>query len=397
LGTLSVVNSTIAGNVAVFDGGGIRALNDTGTTLVNDTIAANTAGTAGGGLDTQSPSAPVTLQNTIVAANIAKGAPSDCAAAGGAIASHGHNIHQSGACGLAGAGDKSANPMLGPLADNGGPTRTMAVIFGSPAIDGGDPAACPATDQRGVRRPQGTVCDVGAFEAALPAPVALTGAATQVAGRSAILHGAVRPNGANTTTYFQYGSGTAYRATTGRQVLIGYGSQPSTAAKLTGLRRGTEYHFRLVAISAFGVSYGADHRFATPPGIDHITNLKIRPSTIVGASAGPPFVVAKAHKRSTTGAIVSYTNSQPAAVTFTVQRPVAGRSHGGRCTKPTKQNHNGRLCTFVQVDAAGAHKFRFTARLHGHKLRPGRYRLRARPKNAAGTGPIADAQFRVKK
>jgi hypothetical protein len=56
------------------------------------------------------------------------------------------------------------NPLLGPLGDNGGPTRTHALGAGSPAIDAaGD--ACPATDQRGVARPLGARCDIGSYEA----------------------------------------------------------------------------------------------------------------------------------------------------------------------------------------------------------------------------------------
>ncbi len=56
------------------------------------------------------------------------------------------------------------DPLLAPLADNGGPTFTMALLPGSPAIDAGDDASCPATDQRGVSRPQGAHCDIGGFE-----------------------------------------------------------------------------------------------------------------------------------------------------------------------------------------------------------------------------------------
>jgi CSLREA domain-containing protein len=58
----------------------------------------------------------------------------------------------------------SGDPFLGPLQDNGGFTQTMALGAGSPAIDAGDDANCPATDQRGVTRPQGAGCDIGAYE-----------------------------------------------------------------------------------------------------------------------------------------------------------------------------------------------------------------------------------------
>jgi hypothetical protein len=56
------------------------------------------------------------------------------------------------------------DPLLGDLTDNGGPTRTMALLFGSPAIDAGNDAVAPETDQRGVARPQDPASDIGAFE-----------------------------------------------------------------------------------------------------------------------------------------------------------------------------------------------------------------------------------------
>ena len=56
------------------------------------------------------------------------------------------------------------DPFLGPLADNGGFTQTHALGAGSSAIDAGDPSFCPATDQRGVVRPIGSGCDIGAYE-----------------------------------------------------------------------------------------------------------------------------------------------------------------------------------------------------------------------------------------
>ena len=63
------------------------------------------------------------------------------------------------------ANDKAGvDPLLGPLADNGGLTRTHALLAGSPALDAGDDAAAPATDQRGIARPQGAASDIGSFE-----------------------------------------------------------------------------------------------------------------------------------------------------------------------------------------------------------------------------------------
>ena len=62
------------------------------------------------------------------------------------------------------AASQSTDPLLGTLQDNGGPTDTLALQTGSPAIDAGTDTGCPAADQRGTARPQAAACDIGAFE-----------------------------------------------------------------------------------------------------------------------------------------------------------------------------------------------------------------------------------------
>ncbi|MBI2913013.1 MAG: hypothetical protein HYY03_03745 [Chloroflexi bacterium] len=168
-GTLIVRDSTVSGNVmeAPFGsrlGGGIASGGS--ATLTNSTIAGNSAGVEGGGI--YSGSGTLTLTNTVVSGN----AGGDCS---GPIASSGHNLDSDGSCSFSGPGDISnADPLLGPLAENGGPTMTHALLPGSPAIDGGDEAACAASDQRGAFRPQDgdgdgdAACDIGAYEAPPP-------------------------------------------------------------------------------------------------------------------------------------------------------------------------------------------------------------------------------------
>jgi len=86
----------------------------------------------------------------------------DCS---GTITSLGHNLESADPCAFAATGDLSnTNPLLGPLADNGGKTLTLALLPGSPAINAGTNVGCPATDQRGVPRPQFGTCDIGAYE-----------------------------------------------------------------------------------------------------------------------------------------------------------------------------------------------------------------------------------------
>ena len=104
----------------------------------------------------------VSSTNSIIANN--NGIFPDC---GSPINSLGHNIDSDGTCGLTAAGDQSnTDPMLRDLLPGGGSGSPMvhALMPGSPAIDAGDNAACPAKDQRGVVRPVGAACDVGAFE-----------------------------------------------------------------------------------------------------------------------------------------------------------------------------------------------------------------------------------------
>ncbi len=107
----------------------------------------------------------VCLTNTIVGHGTAI---SNCL---GLITDGGHNISSDGSCNFTTAGSlNNADPRLASLADNGGPTPTLALLPGSPAIDAGDSAACTPYDQRGVARPVGAACDIGAFEA--PSPLA---------------------------------------------------------------------------------------------------------------------------------------------------------------------------------------------------------------------------------
>ncbi len=158
----SFTNVTISGNQAGGDGGGIYVY-EQDFAILNSTIVNNTA--QGGAIYIFDPQSVLTLTNTIVANN----QWSNCA--GFPPLSGGHNLDSGITCGLIAPGDLSnTNPVLGPLQDNGGPTETHTFTGPSPAIDGADNASCPATDQRGILRPQGPSCDIGAVEFILPDP-----------------------------------------------------------------------------------------------------------------------------------------------------------------------------------------------------------------------------------
>lgn len=178
-GKLTITNSTITANQAadywpagVPYGGGIT--NVGGTVLIsNSTISNNSAlihtpfGTAssyGGGIYNKSTTG-VTFQNSILANNTSGG---NC---NGSVSSHGYNLSSDATCSFNGSGDqKNINPQLGPLKNNGGPTQTMALPVGSPAINAGNPSGCTdgsgnllTTDQRGYPRPNPNACDMGAY------------------------------------------------------------------------------------------------------------------------------------------------------------------------------------------------------------------------------------------
>ena len=178
LGDLTAINSTITGNSVenpgLNMGGGIQAaldpadLDGSKAVLLNTTIAGNAvaAGGAGGGFNINNPTAGVvttfTVTNTIIAGNTANGA-TDCGSV--VTVTSANSIGGDASCMfLDPASKQNTNPLIGPLADNGGPTDTMALLAGSPAIDAGTNTGCPATDQRGVARPQGSACDIGAYE-----------------------------------------------------------------------------------------------------------------------------------------------------------------------------------------------------------------------------------------
>jgi hypothetical protein len=180
--TLTITNSTLDGNQASGDinsaGGGINSV-DGALVLNNSTLSGNVATATGSGYGSGiangrcfvdgSASFSVTLQNSIIANS--KGG--NCY---GPMTSNGYNLSSDDTCHFKSAGDlNNTHPELGPLKNNGGPTKTKAELLGSPTIDAGNPSGCTdsrghllKTDQRGEPRPgkykHDKRCDMGAFE-----------------------------------------------------------------------------------------------------------------------------------------------------------------------------------------------------------------------------------------
>ena len=204
LGTLTVSNSTLSGNSASSPysaGGGISTYDPYGTgtvTFTNVTLTDNRATNVGVGGLYVSAGHPI-LHNTLIAGNFqgATGTTPDDVT-GNLDAGGDNNLigDGSGMTGLVdgingnrvGSASAPIDPLLGPLADNGGPTLTRALLPGSPAIDAGNNAYATEWDQRGApfRRIVNGVIDIGAFEVqarghgtpnrqAVPDPVAVQG------------------------------------------------------------------------------------------------------------------------------------------------------------------------------------------------------------------------------
>jgi hypothetical protein len=158
----ALTNVTLSGNTAS-SGGGMSNLGDSRPRLVNVTFSDNSAQSSGGGMYNDGSASP-RLTNTIVANSSSGG---DCDGPVNGASSYNLIEDATRACGLTNGANGNLigqDPRLDPLANNGGATLTHALQPGSPALDAGANASCPATDQRGLPRPQGPNCDIGAVE-----------------------------------------------------------------------------------------------------------------------------------------------------------------------------------------------------------------------------------------
>jgi hypothetical protein len=398
-GHTTITNSTISENQAA-DGGGLENRNS--LTLLNDTIAGNesTGGHgSGGGID-----GSATATNTIIADNSDnEGHIDNCSEA---LTAGGPNLENGKECGFAAHGGISeANPLLGPLARNGGPTETQRLLPGSPAIEGGANTECPATDQRGIVRPVGLKCDIGAVEYA--PPVASTGTATSITQSSATLNGVVNSLGiGGVTWYFQWGPSTNYGNQTPSTATAALGSE-GVAATLPGLPAGSAIHYRLVVSDSEGTSDGSDQTLTTSSS----------PGTSTGPPARPPLPVLTAVSQSATrwiekkirksktpvGTTFRYTLNVPATVTFKFTQSAPGRKVGKSCVAQTKKNKGKRSCTrtilagtLAVAGKVGTNKVPFAGRLSAaKKLAPGRYTVIVTATNTAGSSVAQKLSFTI--
>jgi hypothetical protein len=196
IGAVTLTNSTVSNNRASLGGGGIAS---GGVIVTNSTVSGNGAGGAGGGIQSSSSAslrfatvvgntAPsganvafdstpfLTLATSASVVALPSGGANCAFGPAGTTNSSGFNFSDDSSCGFTSASDtqNGGNPLLGPLANNGGPTLTRTPMTGSALIDAffpPSPNSCGvAADQRGVIRPQGFGCDIGAVEVVPPPP-----------------------------------------------------------------------------------------------------------------------------------------------------------------------------------------------------------------------------------
>ncbi len=430
-GTPSLVNTTITGNLTGGGGGGGMILNQPATAgqggeggrgggLVSDGGAlaiqhATFSGNGAGGSGTSA--SPLTGLDGVTGAagtpgsgptaNVSSTSLDDITRtifAGGACSTTTISITDplnvaSGAPGCAGA---VVNPLLQPLADNGGPVPTMRLAPGSPAIDRiGAGTGCAATDARGALRPYGGGCDVGAYEVA--PPVATTGEADLVTRGSARISGTVETRGVPTPFVVEFGPTPAYGRTSANGSAGGGGAPTPVTAALSGLAPLTAYHYRVVALGADGTSAGADRTFTTGAvsvaggGAPRVTGLTVRPGRFAVVPKGGSLRAAR-RGRVALGAVARFRLDRAARVTLVVDLPSRGRRvtlRAGRrgCVAVPKGRAvpRARRCTLHPAvgvvrrpGAAGANAVALTGRFGTRALAPGRYRLVVTARSPSG-------------
>ena len=325
---LTITNSTISGNSTLGDGGGIIAYGTTTisgttingnsavhgsgvlvqnsglptTTLINSTVSGNTFGTA-----IENVRGVVVLKDSTVAGNatgvtnqatsggtftvtnsILSNAGPNCAL--GSIHSGGYNVVSDVSCGFSGTDLTSTDPNIAALAQNGGPTATHALNPGSPAIDripsaGGCNGSGVTTDQRGVPRPSGSGCDVGAYEVGvLPnvpdAPTAVV--ATAGNAQASVTFAAPANNGGSAITGYAVTSHPAGGTDSNA-------GSTATTHTVIGLSNGTPYNFTVTASNIIGTGTpSAASNTVTPSSAPSAPVLVSAVSRKVHFSVGPP-------------------------------------------------------------------------------------------------------------
>ncbi len=264
-GNVNIKNSTLSGNSATNQGGAYSDGTANNTININSCTIVNNSATNGGGINLRT--ATVNMKNTILANNTASTGANLNTSGSGSLNSQGYNLCNGVLASLTGTGDiQSGTLNIGTLANNGGSTKTHALLTGSAAINaipegGNSYNGVYPTDQRGYSRPCGTNADIGAFELiAAPTSQATDVTFSNLTAASATISW-TRGDGANCAVFMAAtSSGTASpvdNSTYTANTTFGSGSQigssgwyciyngPGTSESVSGLAPGTTYRIHV--------------------------------------------------------------------------------------------------------------------------------------------------------
>jgi hypothetical protein len=279
------------------------------------------------------------------------------------------------------------------------PDATGPIAHATPAVPdpGPDPTADPA-------------CPVAA--AAAP-PTVETGAASTAGDGTSAMSATVNPEGVPTTYRFEYGLDTAYGPATPDTSVSAVPRVNTVTARAGGLQLSTTYHYRVVASSVHGASYGADRTFTMPdPPPPPPPPVELKPEPVVpplalSGLAVSPSRFARARKRTGTPARIVWSLTRAAGVRLTFQRAAIGFRDGAKCRRAPKRGipRGKKRClrwpavpgTLRQAAAAGTTRVRFGGWIGKRPLALGRYRVRAAADGAAAAAAVPRlAGFRIR-
>jgi hypothetical protein len=273
------------------------------------------------------------------------------------------------------------------------PYNSPLVDAGMSSIESGE----STQDQDGNPRTVGSATDIGAFEYQHRPPVASASAtpgSAQTGSPITFSGSGSDPDPGDTVTLtwtFDDGATGSGASVTHAFATPGTHTATLTATDPTGLTA----H----ATATVTVTSPPSPPPPTPPGggTPVLTALNLTPKNFRAAHAGPSVAAAR------TGTTISYRVSLAAVTTFRVERALPGMRRGKRCVKPGRHTRRGKQCTryvlvrgrFTHTDTAGLDRFRFTGRIGGRTLKPGRYRLDATPQAGKLIGQVTRTAFGI--